>query len=77
MEIKNLLKRRVLRDDVAEYLMESILKGELNPGDKIIESKLARELSISQGAVREAIEMILINQGVYEQAVAAFLADRS
>ena len=54
METKTLLKRRVLRDDVAEYLMESILKGELNPGDKIVESKLARELSISQGAVREA-----------------------
>lgn len=65
MEKKGLLKRRVLRDDVAEYLMESILKGELNPGDKIIESKLARELSISQGAVREAIRD-LIAQGVLE-----------
>lgn len=60
-----MLKRRVLRDDVAEYLMESILKGDLNPGDKIIESKLARELSISQGAVREAIRD-LIAQGVLE-----------
>ncbi|MBE1423622.1 DNA-binding GntR family transcriptional regulator [Desulfomicrobium macestii] len=65
METKNLLKRRVLRDDVAEYLMESILKGDLNPGDKIVESKLARELSISQGAVREAIRD-LIAQGVLE-----------
>lgn len=61
----NLLKRRVLRDDVAEYLMEAILKGALNPGDKIIESKLAKELSISQGAVREAIRD-LIAQGVLE-----------
>ena len=65
METKTLLKRRVLRDDVAEYLMESILKGDLNPGDKIVESKLARELSISQGAVREAIRD-LIAQGVLE-----------
>lgn len=65
MESKNLLKRRVLRDDVAEYLMEAILKGDLNPGDKIVESKLARELSISQGAVREAIRD-LIAQGVLE-----------
>ena len=65
MESKNLLKRRVLRDDVAEYLMESILRGDLNPGDKIVESKLARELSISQGAVREAIRD-LIAQGVLE-----------
>jgi DNA-binding GntR family transcriptional regulator len=65
MDTKNLLKRRVLRDDVAEYLMESILRGDLNPGDKIVESKLARELSISQGAVREAIRD-LIAQGVLE-----------
>ncbi len=65
METKTLLKRRVLRDDVAEYLMESILKGDLNPGDKIVESKLARELSISQGAVREAIRD-LIAKGVLE-----------
>jgi len=65
METKSLLKRRVLRDDVAEYLMDSILRGDLNPGDKIIESKLARELSISQGAVREAIRD-LIAQGVLE-----------
>lgn len=65
MERKALLKRRVLRDDVAEYLMTAILKGDLNPGEKIIESKLARELSISQGAVREAIRD-LIAQGVLE-----------
>lgn len=51
----DLLKRRVLRDDVAEYLVSSILRGNLSPGDKVVESKLAKELSISQGAVREAI----------------------
>lgn len=50
-----LLKRRVLRDDVAEYLVSAILRGDLAPGDKVVESKLAKELSISQGAVREAI----------------------
>lgn len=65
MEHTSQLKRRVLRDDVAEYLMETILSGALSPGDKIIESKLARELSISQGAVREAIRD-LIAQGVLE-----------
>lgn len=51
----DLLQRRVLRDDVAEYLVSSILRGDLVPGDKVVESKLAKELSISQGAVREAI----------------------
>lgn len=65
MESHTLFKRRVLRDDVIEYLMHNVLTGTLAPGDKIIESKLARELSISQGAVREAIRD-LIAQGVLE-----------
>ena len=49
------LKRRVLRDDVVEHIVGSILKGHLKPGDKIIETRISRELQVSQGAVREAI----------------------
>ncbi|WP_421902945.1 GntR family transcriptional regulator [Maridesulfovibrio sp.] len=49
------LKRRVLRDDVVEHIVSSILKGHLKPGDKIIETRISRELQVSQGAVREAI----------------------
>ncbi|MFW5499564.1 MULTISPECIES: GntR family transcriptional regulator [unclassified Maridesulfovibrio] len=49
------LKRRVLRDDVVEHIVGSILKGQLKPGDKIIETRISRELQVSQGAVREAI----------------------
>ncbi|WP_320174679.1 GntR family transcriptional regulator [Maridesulfovibrio sp.] len=49
------LKRRVLRDDVVEHIVGCILKGHLKPGDKIIETRISRELQVSQGAVREAI----------------------
>lgn len=49
------LKRRVLRDDVVEHIVGSILKGFLKPGDKIVETRISRELQVSQGAVREAI----------------------
>lgn len=49
------LKRRVLRDDVVEHIVDAILKGCLKPGDKIIETRISRELQVSQGAVREAI----------------------
>lgn len=59
------LKRRVLREEVAEYIMAAMLRGELLPGQKVVESKLARELNISQGAVREAIRD-LIAQGILE-----------
>ena len=49
------LKRRVLRDDVVEHVVNSILNGYLKPGDKIVETRISRELRVSQGAVREAI----------------------
>ncbi|NDV25587.1 GntR family transcriptional regulator [Desulfovibrio sp. JC010] len=49
------LKRRVLRDDVVEHLVGSILNGFLKPGEKIVETRISRELQVSQGAVREAI----------------------
>lgn len=49
------LKRRVLRDDVVEHLIDCISTGVLKPGDKIVETRISRELHVSQGAVREAI----------------------
>ena len=49
------LRRRVLRDDVVEHIVESIINGTLKPGDKIVETRISRELHVSQGAVREAI----------------------
>jgi len=48
------LKRRTLRDEVLEYLLDRIFKQEYQPGDRIVESRIAKELRISQGAVREA-----------------------
>lgn len=49
------LKRRVLRDDVVEHIVDSIMNGALKPGDKIVETRISRDLHVSQGAVREAI----------------------
>ncbi|WP_432735408.1 GntR family transcriptional regulator [Maridesulfovibrio sp. FT414] len=49
------LKRRVLRDDVVEHIVSGILNGEFKPGDKVVETRISRELNVSQGAVREAI----------------------
>ncbi len=55
--------------------------GSMCPQDAMPDVKKLADIVLhnsgGRGAVREAIEMILINQGVYEQAVAAFLADRS
>jgi DNA-binding GntR family transcriptional regulator len=47
--------RRVFREDVKEYLLDAILHGQLQPGDRIVETRVAQELGVSQGPVREAL----------------------
>lgn len=44
-----------LRHDVRDHLRNQIFDGTLQPGDRIVESRLARELGISQTPVREAL----------------------
>jgi DNA-binding GntR family transcriptional regulator len=46
------------RDQVAEVLREAILGGELMPGERIVESRIARQLGISQAPVREALALL-------------------
>ena len=47
--------RTVLREQVKEILLERILRGELEPGERLVETRLARELGTSQAPVREAL----------------------
>ncbi len=49
------LTRTVLREQIRELLLERILKGELESGDRIVELQLAQELGTSQAPVREAL----------------------
>jgi len=53
--VGNRTSRRVFREDVKEYLLDAILHGRLQPGDRIIETRVAQELGVSQGPVREAL----------------------
>lgn len=50
-------KQNISRD-VVEYIKQQILKGELDPGDRIVETRLARELGISQTPIREAMHQL-------------------
>ncbi|QOX62159.1 GntR family transcriptional regulator [Anoxybacterium hadale] len=69
-------KNSLFRKDICDYIKESILSGELKPGDRIVETRCAKELGISQASVREAIrELELIGlvenipfQGCYVRA---------
>jgi DNA-binding GntR family transcriptional regulator len=47
--------RRVLREDVKEYLIDAIVRGDIKPGERIVETQIAQQLAVSQGPVREAL----------------------
>jgi DNA-binding GntR family transcriptional regulator len=47
--------RVVLRDQVRDFLLARILSGDYEPGSRIIETRVAQELGISQAPVREAL----------------------
>ncbi len=54
------IARVVLSDQVKEYIINAILGGEFQPGDRILESALARKLGVSQAPVREAIRDLVL-----------------
>jgi DNA-binding GntR family transcriptional regulator len=49
------IARTVLREQVKDVLLERILRGDLEPGERLVETRLARELGTSQAPVREAL----------------------
>jgi DNA-binding GntR family transcriptional regulator len=52
------MKRGTMRTQLSEYLSEAILHGELKPGERIIEIKLARQLGVGQSTLREALQVL-------------------
>ena len=49
------VSRTVLREQVKELLLERILRGDVKPGDRLVETRIAQELGTSQAPVREAL----------------------
>src|SRR5205085_1690783 len=49
------LKKVVLRDQVREFILERIITGAYAPGQRLVETQIARELECSQAPVREAL----------------------
>jgi DNA-binding GntR family transcriptional regulator len=45
----------MLRDQIKDLLLERILDGVYAPGDRIVETRVAQELGVSQAPVREAL----------------------
>lgn len=52
--------RVVLGDQVKAFVIEAIMSGEFQPGDRVVASSLARQLGVSQAPVREAIRDLVL-----------------
>ena len=48
-------RRAPMANQIAEAIRDMIVAGELNPGDRIVESRFAREIGVGQPTVREAL----------------------
>lgn len=51
-------KGKTLKEQVYAYLKDEIILGNLKPGERLIEGKIAEELHISRSPIREAIRML-------------------
>lgn len=49
------ISRSVLSDQIKDHLLEQILSGHYQPGSRIVETRVAKELGTSQAPVREAL----------------------
>jgi DNA-binding GntR family transcriptional regulator len=45
----------MLRDQVKDVVLERIARGQYRPGERLVETAIARELGVSQAPVREAL----------------------
>jgi DNA-binding GntR family transcriptional regulator len=60
---QNLERRAPLAEQIAETIRGLIVSGELKPGDRIVESRMARQIGVGQPTVREAL-VALEHQGL-------------
>jgi DNA-binding GntR family transcriptional regulator len=59
-------QKSTVPEQVAKALRELILNGDLRPGDAVVESVLARQLSVGQPTVREALKTLEV-EGLIER----------
>ncbi len=51
--------RTIISEQIKEQLMEDIFQHKYKPGDRLVESALAKELQVSQTSVREALRSLV------------------
>lgn len=72
------INKSTYKDYVVAHVYERLQKGELNPGDKVLESQLASELELSRAPIREALQQ-MVGDGLlnYKPQVGNFVASLS
>jgi DNA-binding GntR family transcriptional regulator len=55
---KTLLEGSLLSDRVYTIIRKSVISGELQPGQRVVESEIARLLAVSQAPVRDAVKRL-------------------
>lgn len=60
---RQLGRRAPLADQIAEFIRKMIVAGDLDPGERIVESRIARQIGVGQPTVREAL-VALEHQGL-------------
>jgi len=53
-----LKQRKPLAEDVADRVREEILSGGLGQGERLVEARIAAQLGVSRGPVREALKLL-------------------
>jgi DNA-binding GntR family transcriptional regulator len=62
------IEKESLKDKIITILMQRVIDGKLEVGEKIKEAHLAKEFGVSQAPVREAI-ITLVSLGIFEHKV--------
>ena len=72
------MNTELLSDQVHRHLRGSIVRGELAPGRRLVESEIARRLGVSQAPVRDAVKR-LVHEGlaVYQARRGNYVAEVS
>ncbi|MDQ0221391.1 GntR family transcriptional regulator [Peribacillus cavernae] len=65
-----ILRPGPLHKQAYQILLTMLLEGEYQPGERLVETKLAEKLRVSRGTIREAIRM-LIKDGLLTQSESA------
>lgn len=56
--VKTSADKRNLNEVIAEQIGERVIRGELSPGERLLETQLAAQLEVSRGPIREALRLL-------------------